>query len=33
MVFESECISSNTLEWSLPSPTPFHAYESLPVQS
>jgi heme/copper-type cytochrome/quinol oxidase subunit 1 len=25
--------SSTTLEWTLPSPTPFHAYHMMPVQS
>lgn len=24
---------STTLEWALPSPTPFHAYNMMPVQS
>ena len=24
---------SNTLEWTLPSPTPYHAYHMMPVQS
>ena len=24
---------SNTLEWSLPSPTPYHAFQIVPVQS
>ena len=24
---------SNTLEWSLPTPTPLHAYETLPAQT
>lgn len=31
--FEDEAESSNTLEWSLSSPTPFHAFNMLPVQS
>jgi len=25
--------SSNTIEWSLPSPIPFHAFKMLPIQS
>jgi len=25
--------SSNTIEWTLPSPIPFHAFKMLPVQS
>jgi cytochrome c oxidase subunit 1 len=28
-----ESASSTTLEWALPSPTPFHAYNMMPVQS
>lgn len=31
--FESETQYANTLEWALASPTPFHAYNVLPVQS
>jgi len=32
-VFESETEASSSLEWSLASPTPFHAFRMLPVQS
>jgi cytochrome c oxidase subunit 1 len=32
-IFQSECIANKNIEWTLPSPTPFHAYESLPIQS
>lgn len=28
-----ESPSSPTLEWTLPSPTPYHAYNMMPVQS
>ena len=28
-----ESASSTTLEWRLPSPTPYHAYHMMPVQS
>jgi cytochrome c oxidase subunit 1 len=31
--FYNETLSSQSLEWSLPSPVPFHAFEELPVQS
>ena len=31
--FENEAQSSNSLEWSLASPIPFHAFDMLPVQS
>ena len=31
--FENETIYSNSLEWALESPTPFHAFTVLPVQS
>jgi cytochrome c oxidase subunit 1 len=31
--FENNAITASSLEWSLASPTPFHAFESLPVQS
>jgi len=31
--FEQETQYSNSLEWALPSPTPLHAYEVIPVQS
>lgn len=31
--FESEKEGSHTLEWTLESPTPFHAFNMLPVQS
>lgn len=32
-VFEKEAQTSRTLEWQLPSPTPYHAFNMLPVQS
>lgn len=32
-VFTNNCFSSNNIEWTLPTPTPFHAYDSLPIQS
>lgn len=28
-----ESPSSTTLEWTIPSPTPYHAYHMMPVQS
>lgn len=31
--FENETQGSTSLEWSLASPTPFHAFNMLPVQS
>jgi len=31
--FNDETETANTLEWSLPSPVPFHAFKMLPVQS
>ena len=31
--YETEAESANTLEWSLASPIPFHAFNMLPVQS
>ena len=31
--FNNETETSNTLEWTLPSPIPFHAYKEIPVQS
>lgn len=31
--FENETQGSHSLEWSLESPTPFHAFNMLPVQS
>lgn len=31
--FENKTQSANSLEWSLASPTPFHAFNMLPVQS
>jgi len=31
--FNDETETSNTLEWSLPSPIPLHAFKMLPVQS
>lgn len=32
-LFSEEAQSSNSLEWLLSSPTPFHAFEMLPTQS
>lgn len=32
-VFENEAQTTTTLEWQLPSPTPYHAFNMLPVQS
>lgn len=32
-VFENEAQTTATLEWQLPSPTPYHAFNMLPVQS
>ena len=31
--FVKESQTTTTLEWALPSPTPFHAYNMMPVQS
>jgi len=31
--FENETQGANSLEWTLASPTPFHAFNMLPVQS
>jgi cytochrome c oxidase subunit 1 len=31
--FENESTATTTLEWGLPSPTPYHAFNMLPVQS
>ena len=31
--FNTDSETSNTLEWTLPSPIPFHAYKEIPVQS
>ena len=31
--FENEAQTANTLEWTLASPIPFHAFNMLPVQS
>ena len=31
--FENETETANTLEWSVASPIPFHAFNMLPVQS
>ena len=31
--FNADTETSNTLEWTLPSPIPFHAYKEIPVQS
>ena len=31
--FKNETPASNTLEWALASPVPFHAFNMLPVQS
>ena len=33
LVFENETEAVNSLEWSLASPTPFHAFRMLPIQS
>ena len=32
-LFETETETANTLEWTLASPIPFHAFNMLPVQS
>ena len=32
-IFLANTPSSTTLEWALPSPTPYHAYNMMPVQS
>jgi cytochrome c oxidase subunit 1 len=32
-VFNQNCSFSNSIEWTLPCPTPFHGFETLPVQS
>ncbi len=32
-VFVSESEATSSLEWSLASPTPFHAFRMLPIQS
>jgi len=32
-IFENEPQSANTLEWTLASPIPFHAFKMLPIQS
>ena len=31
--FDGESQIANSLEWTLPSPTPFHAFNVLPIQS
>ena len=31
--YENETQTSNTIEWALASPVPFHAFNMLPVQS
>jgi heme/copper-type cytochrome/quinol oxidase subunit 1 len=31
--FDNETNTANTLEWSLPSPIPLHAFKMLPAQS
>ena len=33
VLFNNETETANTLEWSVASPIPFHAFEMLPVQS
>ncbi len=33
VLFDSETQTANTLEWALPSPIPFHAFNMLPAQS
>lgn len=32
-LYQTGPVHSSTLEWALPSPTPMHAYASLPLQS
>lgn len=31
--YETMPVHSNSLEWCLPAPTPYHAYQMVPVQS